>query len=119
MTTVDVFAAGQARLSSRMTQVLRLIADGKSNLEIAAALGVSEGTVKSHVKRLFRALKVADRAHAVARAFEMGVLLPTGADPVPGRVDALLADARRLTDLGEQLAVALQSLGWTPPVVQR
>lgn len=116
MTTVDAFAAGRARLSARMMQVLQLIADGKTDPEIAQRLGIGIGTAKSHVKRLFRALGATTRAQAVASAFEMGVLLPSGVDPMPpDRTEAALAAARQRSDVGEQLVTVLRSLGWTSP----
>lgn len=116
MTTVDAFAAGRAKLSARMMQVLQLIADGKTDPEIARALGVSESTAKSHAKRLFRALEVTARTRAVSRAFELGVLLPPGADPMPpDRIEAAVAAARQRSDVGEQLVTVLRSLGWTSP----
>jgi PAS domain S-box-containing protein len=54
-------------LSQRQLEILRLIADGYSNAEIAARLFVTEGTVKWHVRRILSALGVANRAQAVAR----------------------------------------------------
>ncbi len=52
-------------LSPRQIDVLALIAEGKSNLSIAAHLGIEEGTVKQHVSAVFKALKVRNRAEAV------------------------------------------------------
>lgn len=54
-------------LSGREREVLDLMAQGSTNAQIAAALVVSEGTVKSHVKRILRKLHVSSRAEAVAR----------------------------------------------------
>lgn len=54
-------------LSQRQLEILRLIADGCTNAEIAARLFVTEGTVKWHVRRILGALGVANRAQAVAR----------------------------------------------------
>jgi DNA-binding NarL/FixJ family response regulator len=56
-------------------QVLRGMADGKSNAEIGRELFVSEDTVKTHARRLFRKLGARDRAHAVAAAFRAGLVL--------------------------------------------
>jgi DNA-binding NarL/FixJ family response regulator len=54
--------------------VLRGMADGKSNAEIGRELFVSEDTVKTHARRLFRKLGARDRAHAVAAGFRAGLV---------------------------------------------
>lgn len=61
-------------LTVRELDVLTLIADGCSNVAIAARLGLSVATIKTHVERLLRRLSVADRAQAVATAMRLGVL---------------------------------------------
>jgi DNA-binding NarL/FixJ family response regulator len=61
-------------LTPRELDVLRGMANGRSNRDIAAALFVSEATVKVHSRRLFEALHAADRAHAVALGFVHGFL---------------------------------------------
>ena len=61
-------------LTERELQVLRGMADGKSNAEIGRELFVSEDTVKTHARRLFRKLGARDRAHAVASAFRAGLV---------------------------------------------
>ncbi len=64
----------RAGLTEREIQVLRGMAEGKSNAEIGRDLYVSEDTVKTHARRLFRKLGARDRAHAVAVGFRTGVL---------------------------------------------
>jgi len=61
------------RLSERERDVLRLIARGASNKEIAAALFVTEGTVKNHVTAILSKLEVSDRTQAALRARELGL----------------------------------------------
>jgi DNA-binding NarL/FixJ family response regulator len=61
-------------LSPRETQVLRLVAAGKSNPAIAAELFVGEATVKTHLLHVFEKLGVSDRTRAVTRAMELGLL---------------------------------------------
>jgi DNA-binding NarL/FixJ family response regulator len=71
------FAAPATRrvlLTERELQVLRGMADGKSNAEIGRELFVSEDTVKTHARRLFRKLGARDRAHAVAAGFRAGLV---------------------------------------------
>ena len=60
-------------LTPRETEVLRLIADGLANRDIAARLFVSESTVKTHINNLFAKAQLRDRAHAVRYAFDSGI----------------------------------------------
>jgi DNA-binding NarL/FixJ family response regulator len=67
-------AIAGAALSPREIEVLKLIASGKSNKEIAAQLFVSEGTVKTHVINIHHKLGVDDRTEAVVVAIKRGIL---------------------------------------------
>ena len=61
-------------LTDRETEILRLMAGGYSNKEIANSLGVAEGTVKNHVSNILSKLGVRDRTRAVLKAFELGIV---------------------------------------------
>lgn len=67
-------------LSEREGEVLRLLAKGLSNGEIAASLFVSVETVKSHVASILMKLAVRDRTQAVIAAYETGFITPGGSD---------------------------------------
>jgi len=64
-----------AALSNRETEILALLADGLINKQIAARLGISTNTVKTHLELLFDKLGVATRAEAVATGVRRGLLL--------------------------------------------
>ena len=61
-------------LTNRQSQVLDLIAQGKSNKQIAYDMGVSEATVKLHINALLRSLKVNNRTQAVITAQKLGLI---------------------------------------------
>ncbi len=65
---------GVSELSGREVEVLRLVADGRSNKEIGDRLGLSALTVKSHLARIARKLGTGDRAEMVALAMRAGVI---------------------------------------------
>jgi DNA-binding NarL/FixJ family response regulator len=66
------------RLTDRETDVMREIAAGRSNLEIAEVLHVSEGTVKTHVAAILRKFDLRDRTQAAVAAYELGLVRPRG-----------------------------------------
>ena len=61
-------------LSEREVEVVRLIAQGGANKEIAATLGISPGTARSHVANIFQKLEVRDRTEAVIKAAQKGII---------------------------------------------
>jgi DNA-binding NarL/FixJ family response regulator len=68
--------AGFAELTPRELEVLRLMARGLSNAELAEELILSEATVKTHVARIFTKLQLRDRVQAVVLAYETGLVRP-------------------------------------------
>jgi DNA-binding NarL/FixJ family response regulator len=72
--------AGLGELTAREREVLRLIALGRSNAEIAQELFISEGTVKTHVTHVLQKLDLRDRVQAVVLAYQTGIF-ESGANP--------------------------------------
>ena len=71
------------RLTPRQKDLLRLLAVGYTNTQIARRLGITEATVRTHLEHIYRLLQVSSRTAAVTRAFADGSGL-TPPDPRPG-----------------------------------
>ena len=79
--TVAVVEAGDdtvigTALSTRELQVLACVSEGRSNHQVAMALFVSPETVKTHLRRVFEKLDVSNRAAAVVKGVELGLIAP-------------------------------------------
>ncbi|MEA2247897.1 MAG: two-component system, NarL family, nitrate/nitrite response regulator NarL [Solirubrobacteraceae bacterium] len=71
----------QSPLTPRQVEILNHMARGEARPEIARALGVSESTVRSHTKELYKRLGVNERAHAVAVAIRDSIIMPPSPSP--------------------------------------
>jgi DNA-binding NarL/FixJ family response regulator len=60
-------------LTERETQILRMVVEGSSNKAIANRLGLGEGTIKSHLRNIYRKLQVRTRAEAAAQAVQLDI----------------------------------------------
>lgn len=95
-------------LTDREIEVLECVSHGYTNAMIGRKLFLSEDTVKSHLRSIRVKLSATDRAHAVRKGFENGLLRGVALGP---------ATLRLMRDSGRDgpLHAALVALGWTPP----
>jgi DNA-binding NarL/FixJ family response regulator len=77
--------AGAGGLSERELGVVRLVAQGLSNAEIAASVYLSETTIKSHIARILAKLGLRDRVQVAVYAYEHGIVRPGRGTAPPGR----------------------------------
>jgi DNA-binding CsgD family transcriptional regulator len=63
-------------LSARETEILEWVREGKSNYEVGRILGISALTVKNHLQRIYQALGVSNRTHALSRSLSLRLLQP-------------------------------------------
>jgi DNA-binding NarL/FixJ family response regulator len=71
-----------SRLSFRQKQILAMAADGLPNKEIAARLGIAEGTVKAHMHAIFKVLDVSNRTQAVIKYSAINRVTPAPTQPL-------------------------------------
>jgi DNA-binding NarL/FixJ family response regulator len=81
----DPHKAALESLTNRELDVLRLLAQGQSNPQIADSLVISRGTVKGHVQHIISKLGVSDRTQAAVRAIGLGLINPAQDGPRPRR----------------------------------
>ncbi len=74
MKTISGQEAGTSLLSPRETEILVLVSRGLENKQIATELGISEATVKTHLKGVFNRLDVSSRAEAAAVGLRLGLI---------------------------------------------
>src|SRR3954453_9435279 len=70
--------AALAQLTERELEVLKLVAQGRTNAQLAASLFLSEATVKTHITHILAKLNLHDRVQAVVLAYESGLVQPGG-----------------------------------------
>lgn len=73
-TAGDAAHSGESGLSSREMEVLTCLAQGKTTVQIAGELFISENTVKTHVRHILEKLEASNRAEAVSKATQMGLI---------------------------------------------
>jgi DNA-binding NarL/FixJ family response regulator len=82
LATTQRQAASEVELTARERDVLRLLAAGKTNPQIAGELMLSVSTIKGHVQHVFAKLGVSDRTEAAVRGLGLGLLSPAPASPL-------------------------------------
>jgi DNA-binding CsgD family transcriptional regulator len=100
-------------LSARELEVLKLLADDRSTQDIALTLGITVGTLRRHLAKIYRILKVKNRAEAVATILPLypsGPRIMKSLSPRQQEVLRLLADDRSTGDIARNLGVAMNTL---------
>ena len=97
-------------LTPRQWEVMRLIAAGRTNFQIARQLGLSEGTVRTHLENIYDRLDVSNRTAAVMRAFPEARVQASAASASNTRISGISDPARQAPEAGGRSSETTQTV---------